>query len=134
MSKYGGESPLYVTPAQYLTELLCERIAKQKGHDLPIKFWELPNWSKLFRRHIGEANKILRSHTIHDVLEVLKDKSLNRMQSFRFPPFIKLLSLHSKTTPNSEIEELAREVNIHEQTAPPTVFSPANSLGKLRSI
>jgi hypothetical protein len=59
--------------------------------DLPDHFWELPEWNKLFRRHIVEANKLLKNYEINVILAALKDKMVWNMTSFCFPPFKKLL-------------------------------------------
>src|SRR6185503_11058667 len=49
-----------VTDAQYLTDEIVEKIARKEGKALPYKYWNTPEWSKVFRRQIGEANKLLK--------------------------------------------------------------------------
>lgn len=132
MSKYGGSEPLYITPAQFIAEKLCELNAKD---DLPIKFWELPEWNKAFRRYINDANKFLKKYTAGVILAAMKDKRLYYMKSLYFPPFEKIAKEY--------MSKLAREENTPtiinepaEQVVPPTVFSPTKSggLSKLRSL
>lgn len=92
-SQYGGG---YISPAQYLTEKLCVKIARLQKKDLPDHFWELPEWNKLFRRHVGEANKLLKQYNMNVILAALKDKLVWNMTSFCFPPFKKLLEKYKK--------------------------------------
>lgn len=79
LSRYGGE---WVSPAQYITEFVCERKAQ---NDLPLKFWQLPEWNKYFRNQITAANQLLKDFEVKAILQALRDKRAKRIFSLRAP-------------------------------------------------
>lgn len=79
-SRYGGGS---VTIAQYITEFLCENIAKANKKDLPTQFWEQEEWAKLFKAQIVLLNrKILPFIHPRAVVKALKDWRCKGVNSF----------------------------------------------------
>lgn len=79
-SRYGGG---HVTIAQYITEFLCENIARSKGQELPTQFWEQEEWAKFFRTQIVLLNKqLLKSYHPRAVVKALKDFRCKRVNSF----------------------------------------------------
>lgn len=88
----------FITKSQYLSETLCTLIARGEGKRLPYKFWELDDWRKIFRRHIVEANRLLKTYSFEAILETLKDPYIQRSKcrSFRFPPFMKILQKNQR--------------------------------------
>jgi hypothetical protein len=89
-SKYTDK---FISEPQFICEKLCEKIAKYEKTTLPYKFWELTEWKKLFRRHIVEANRLLKNYSVEQILQAIDDPYLlkKNFYSFRFPPFIKIL-------------------------------------------
>lgn len=67
-SKYGGG---YISPAQFLAEMMCERLATKNKQKLPNRFWEDAFWAKTFKKQIMDANKLLKDHDIHHILKAL---------------------------------------------------------------
>lgn len=59
----------YVTSAQYILELVCEKQAKWKKKDLPMQFWHLPEWKKIF---------IMQLRKVHKLLKIYSDKAIIR--------------------------------------------------------
>ena len=78
-SNYGGG---WVTPAQYLTECLCVLIAKQQRKELSDKFWNNEPWTKIFRRQVGLANKMLKKHPAKVILAAMRDRRCWKVNSF----------------------------------------------------
>jgi hypothetical protein len=133
-SRYGGG---WITPAQFLTEQLCIKIAQIDKKDLPDKFWELPEWNKIFRRHIVDAHKLLKIYYIQSALAALKDKSLYKIYSFRFPPFITLIKKYQKQFETTENIINQNIEDIEEQPIDNTIIRPIftknkSSISKLR--
>jgi hypothetical protein len=58
-SRYGGG---WITPAQFLAEVMCERTAKSQGNELPPKFWNLSRWKKEFLKQLTLANKLVNKY------------------------------------------------------------------------
>ena len=87
-SSYGGGN---ITPSQYITEILCGKIAYKKGQELPNHFWKLPEWNKIFRQQIPAANKLLKKYSFFVILKALRDKRVWGLTSLRAPFFIPIL-------------------------------------------
>lgn len=58
-SRYGGG---WITPAQFLAEVMCERSAKKDNLDLPPKFWNLTIWKKEFLKQLNLANRLISKY------------------------------------------------------------------------
>lgn len=63
-----------VTSAQYLTEFICERIAKKEKKVLKWKFWNDPEWNQVFRRQITAANQLLKQTDAIRIMSFLRSK------------------------------------------------------------
>jgi len=68
-SHYGGG---YVSPAQYIAELLCERIAASKGKNLTVKFWNSNEWKKPFIVQLLAANSLLKIYKPQAIIAGLR--------------------------------------------------------------
>ena len=79
LSEYGGG---YIRRDQWITEKLCANIAKSENIELPDKFWNLPKWSKIFRRQVALAAGLLLSFRAEAIFATLQDKRLYKMYSF----------------------------------------------------
>ncbi len=60
-----------ISPAQYLTEVICERIAKKERIPLGPKFWQKDEWRKIFIRQIVAANKLLIKYKVTEIIQAL---------------------------------------------------------------
>jgi hypothetical protein len=92
-SKYSNS---FISASQYITELLCEKIAKNQGKKLPYKFWDLHEWNKIYCRHIVEAHKLVKQYEAEVLIRALNDPQMRRMNSFLFPPFLPLVKQYQK--------------------------------------
>lgn len=80
-----------VTPAQYLVEFICERIAKIKKKDLHYRFWLSKEWSKEYRGQIAAANNLLSRYDIKIILQALKSTKGSKIYSLRAPHLIPII-------------------------------------------
>jgi len=92
-SRHGGG---WITPAQFLAEVMCERTAKENLEELPIKFWNKPRWKKEFFKQLNLANTILKDHDAAVVSKALKSKEGKKIFSLGAPWFKKLILLEEK--------------------------------------
>lgn len=132
-SKGGG----FISPAQFITEQLCIMIARQKQSELPDQFWQLPEWNKIFRRHIADANKLLKKYDVEAILLALRDKRLFRMESFHFPPFKKYLEEHQKAISAKKAKEAEIEYvdyKAGEASSRTDVFTKKTGISKLKAL
>jgi hypothetical protein len=89
LSKYSnGKS---VSPAQYITELICEKMAKKENKDLHYKFWSSPQWQKYYRNQIGSANKLLKKYGDQAIVRALSNPKSAKIYSLRAPHLISII-------------------------------------------
>jgi len=82
LSKYRSPSTGdYCTSAQYIAEIICQRIAdKEKVGTLAYKFWNNPKWKKTYIRQVSLANKLIKEYG-DDFVRFIKSKSGNKIIS-----------------------------------------------------
>jgi len=79
-SRYGGG---HVTIVQYITEYLCENIARANGKELPTQFWEQEEWAKFFKTQIVLLNqRLINKYHPRAIVKALKDPRCRRITSF----------------------------------------------------
>lgn len=82
-----------VTAAQYITELLCLRLAKKKKATLSYGFWLTPEWKKTYGFQIICASRLLRIYPPTPIISALKNPANWGIFSLRqqsFPPMIEV--------------------------------------------
>jgi hypothetical protein len=99
----------FVTNAQYITEIFCEHVARQKYADLPNRFWLLPEWLKFYKGQIIEVHKLLRQYSVHTILSSIRDKRCFHTFSMRGGWFIKILKEYHQKEQNKE--KLTQSIN-----------------------
>jgi hypothetical protein len=109
LSKYRSPSTGdYCTAAQYIAEIICQRIAdKDKIGTLAYKFWNQPKWKKIYIRQVGLANKLIKKHG-DDFVRFIKSKSGNWIVSLAMKGiderFEKFRSTLTKEKPITEVK------------------------------
>lgn len=61
----------FVTGAQYLIELLCERKAALDKKTLPTHFWRIEEWRKEFVAQTRSVNQLLKKYDLRALVHVL---------------------------------------------------------------
>lgn len=65
----------FCTAAQYIAEIICQRIAdKDKLGTLAYKFWNQNKWKKTYIRQVSLANKLVKEYG-DDFVRFIKSKS-----------------------------------------------------------
>jgi hypothetical protein len=105
ISKYSNGKE--VSPAQYITEIICEKKAKNNKEDLHFRFWVSKKWSTFFRNQIGTANQLIKKYPVNAIIRALKDKEANKIYSLRAPFLIPIIERHEKII-DSENQELTK--------------------------
>lgn len=101
-SKYSNDK--LVTPAQYITEIICENRAKKDGLDLHYRFWSSKEWSKFYRNQIASANKLVKEYDDVAIIRALKRPEASKIYSLRAP--------HLKSIIEQEQDKLSKENKI----------------------
>ena len=80
-SRYGGG---YLSDSQYIMEVFCENLARQKKVELPDYFWKVEPWNKLFREQIPAAVNLVKKFPVEVVSAALKDYNISsKLKSLR---------------------------------------------------
>jgi hypothetical protein len=77
----------YVTAAQYIIELICEKKAKTEKKDLPIRFWRLDEWSKFYKSQLRKTHSLLKKYDEKAIIGGLRDKKAWNIYSL-FAPWL----------------------------------------------
>lgn len=84
-SKYNNGIP--TGPAQYLTDIMCEREAAKLGRSLFSKYWQDPFWKIKYSQHIVAVNALLKIYQPESIENALKRKDALWITSFRLKKF-----------------------------------------------
>lgn len=111
MKKYESRySPgTLITGHQYIVELICEKRAKSLDKELPIKFWELPEWRTYFIYQSKKCSELREIFSDEAIIAALKDKEAWKIYSLTAPWLTKIILKHQdllkkKTENNKDIE------------------------------
>jgi hypothetical protein len=98
-SKYSNGK--FVSSAQYITELICEKKAKLNGQDLHFRFWTNKLWSSFYRNQIGSANKLLKKYSDVAIIKALNSAEASKIYSLRAPHLIAIIEQHQQILESS---------------------------------
>lgn len=82
-SKYS--QGVFVTAAQYISELVCEAKARSKKTVLTERFWSEPSWEKFYKQQIIAANGLLRTYRVEAIISALKTRQGSKIFSLHAP-------------------------------------------------
>lgn len=83
LSKYSNGK--LVSAAQFISELVCERLAKKQKKDLHYRFWLSDEWQKEYKGQIATANKLLKKYEAKFIIEALLSDVGKKIYSLRAP-------------------------------------------------
>jgi hypothetical protein len=127
-SKYGD---CWVSPAQYITEVLCQIIANAEKKSLGDKFWNDKYWTKIFRRQVGLANKLLKDYPISVILSSLRDRQCWKIRSLGAMWLLQPILEENMKKYNSSIL-IEKDIEAKEKTS--TIEQPRRVSGGKKSI
>lgn len=102
-SRHGGG---WITPAQFLAELMCERFAKKNGQDIPPKFWYKDPWKKEFFKQLSIANRLLEKYDPAIVSKALRSPEGKKIFSLGAPWLKKLIDYEEYKFKEINIEKI----------------------------
>lgn len=132
-SKYSnGKS---VSAAQYITEIICEKKAKQDKKDLHYRFWNTKEWSLYYRNQIASAHALLKKYDEIAVIKALNSQKSARIYSLRAPHLIPIIEEEQRLL-DSRNEELSidlqrieiEEVSFNKSKAKSNIISKLKGL------
>lgn len=93
-SKYSNGKE--VTAAQYLAEMICERLAHKNKKDLHYRFWINAEWEKEYKGQIAAANKLLSKYDIKHIIAALSTYHGRKIYSLRAPHLVDMIIRESQ--------------------------------------
>lgn len=130
-SKYSnGKS---VSAAQYISEMICERIAKKDKKDLHYRFWLSPEWEKQYKGQIAAANKLLQKYDYKAIVAGLLSPSGQKIYSLRAPHLGDIIERESKKIQTQSNKSKNIERNLFEE-GKTQIRKSTNILDKLKEI
>lgn len=82
-SKYSNGKQ--VSAAQYITEIICERMAQKNKQDLHYRFWLNKEWQKFYKNQIASANALLKKYPDTAIIRALNNAKASKIYSLRAP-------------------------------------------------
>jgi hypothetical protein len=111
-SKYSNGKT--VSAAQYITEMICEHLAKKEKRDLHYRFWVNKEWAKYYKSQIFTAHKLLKKYSEKAIIEALKTPVAQKIYSLRAPHLLAIIDQQEKILQAKA--DLVQEVSITRTT------------------
>lgn len=131
-SKYSNGKT--VTAAQFITEIICERLARKNKKDLHYRFWVSAEWEKQYKGQIGAANKLLAKYDAKDIIDALGSRDGLRIYSLRAPHLGSIIEQHIKSKPKTVIQPKIIDRNLLSKGIQSNSKKPKNILDILKDI
>lgn len=131
ISKYSNGKE--ITAAQYITEIICEKRAKQNNEDLHYKFWLSKKWSSFYRNQIASANKLVEKYNPNAIIRALSDKKAEKIYSLRAPFLLPIIDQYQKVC-ESENQQLTKQYQRNDDIKFGKKTRTKNIISKLKDI
>lgn len=130
-SKYSnGKS---VSPAQFIAELICERLAKRNKQDLHYRFWLSKEWEKEYKGQIAAAHKLLKTFDSRVIIDALNSYAGSKIYSLRAPHLGAIIE-KAKVISDSKPAPKPKVIERHLLDAGREEVKKHNILDKLKEI
>ena len=133
LSKYMSPSTgEYCTAAQYIAEIICQRIAdKDKVGTLAYKFWNNEKWKKTYIRQVGLANKLVKEWGDEAVVRFIKSKKGSKILSLGMKGIEDQIEFFKSSLDNRESGAIIEVIKSLEY-APRKSFGQKNLITKIK--
>jgi hypothetical protein len=130
-SKYSNGKT--VSAAQYITEIICEKKAKNNKQDLHYKFWTTKAWAAYYRNQIASAHKLLAKYSDTAIVRALNNKKAEKIYSLRAPHLISIIEQEEKIL-SQRNTDISINVDRTEKTEFRKQQTSNNIISKLRGL
>jgi len=131
ISKYSNGKA--VSPAQYITEIICEHKAKKEKKDLHYRFWTTKYWETYYRNQIATANKLLLTYSAEDIIDGLNDAKAQKIYSLR-APFLKPIIENAQRNNQAKNKTLSKNFDRTEKKVFRKHISTNNIISRLEEL
>ena len=107
-----------ITPAQYITEIVCERRASFLGTNLPTFFWRLEGWKDYYLFQIRIANELLKTYSEKAIIDSLNEQKCKKVFSLRNKMLISMIKSYKEkkyTTTERDREIIVDSVGLTQK-------------------
>jgi len=123
----------YCTSAQYVAELMCQRMAEKSNEgSLAYKFWNTPKWKKTYQLQVIEANRLTNKHDDRAVVAALNTARGKKIYSLRFPGLEDLIRAEEARLQKESSS--AKEYKDSTESQPRKPYGKQTKIGKLREL
>ena len=133
-SKYTDKQ---ITPAQFLAEKICERLARKDKIALSDQFWNQARWRRTFLYQVQIANGLLKIYSWQAVLRALnKNPGIYSLNAKFLDPLIKTEEESLQREERARQEHKQEEIKTADPTSKPRPsFTENTSIkAKLRDL
>jgi hypothetical protein len=125
----------YCTCAQYLAELMCQRMCEKDNRgSLPYKFWNTKKWKGIYMAQLLKANELLREHNNEAVVKTLTSGFGLKVYSLRFPSLKNLIEKEEEKIKSQKIEAPKEDYNVNINSESMKPFGKKSKFQKLREL
>lgn len=130
-SKYSnGKS---VSAAQYITEIICEKKAKQNNKDLHYRFWLTKEWELYYRNQISSAHKLLKKYNELAIIRGLNNPKSSKIYSLRAPHLLPIIE-EEEVKLKQQNTELSINLERHDNASFNKPKIKSNIISKLKGL
>jgi hypothetical protein len=131
ISKYSnGKS---VSAAQYITEIICEHLAKKDKKDLHYRFWLNKEWASFYKSQIFTANKLLKTYSPKAIINALKTTKAQKIYSLRAPHLVAIIQQEQEKLEKQKDEKVI-DIKRVENSAGQQKIKSKNILDLIKEI
>ena len=130
-SKYSNGK--FVSSAQYITELICEKMAKIEKKDLHYRFWINPEWAEYYKNQIAAAYSLIKKYPETAIIRALNSPRAEKIYSLRAPHLPPMIECEAKIL-ESENQELTKTYSRDNKTHRVALDNKKSLLSKLEEI
>ena len=116
--------------AQFLADIVVRRQAKNKGVELPVKYWNLSHWKKPYQLQVIHAHKLVKIYgfdLIHSSLHSFKGKRLYSLGAKWFDDII------HETAETIKLKEAKPKAKIEVSESTSTPSAPRKQFGESKT-
>lgn len=121
----------FVRSDQYIIELICEKKAKREKKDLPVKFWDSPEWANFFKSQLRKCKSLLTRYSADTIIKSLQDKRAYSIYSLHAPWLVDIIEeYHSHKSDFVPIENNPAKSGTFQRSS----ITTNNILDKLKDL
>ena len=125
----------YCTAAQYIAELMCQRMAEKNNEgSLAYKFWNTKKWKRTYINQIIRANELVDQYDERAIIKFLNGDRGKRIYSLRFPNIEDMIAQEEMNLKKIENNSEHAEYKDSSKSQPRKPFGKQSSMSKLRKL